>query len=499
MIIVEYKSIWSKDISSNNVNNLTKDIKVDVLIIGGGMTGLSTAYYLRNSKLKVALVEQNLIGSGVSSRTTGKITYLQETIYTDLRNKYSIDIASKYFQSQQLAINEIKKIVFKENIKCNFDKATSYVFTDNKEDVRKLKQEKELLELMKVKVKEGRKLPNSLDCKYVVSVNNTYVFNCVKYMNGLKSICQKRRIKIFENTRVINVKKKDDWYVCYTDKYKITADKIVIACHYPFFLKPYMMPVKVYTEKSYLCAAKVDKYEKYSMINSTLPCKSLRYYRNGDKYLIYVSNSHNLCNDLNDKKCFDKLEKEVNSMNLEPEYMWSNDDMISVDRMPYIGRLEKDNDNLLIGTAYSTWGMTNSVLAGLILKDIITGKRNEYEYLFDPLRVNMANYLDEYVNNVGYNMKSFLENKVVKNKKWYSDKVRYEKRNGRDVAIYKDGDKEYIVYSNCPHFGCTLLFNEKEKTWDCPCHASKFDLTGKCIKGPSRFDITYNEDSEDDI
>lgn len=126
------ESIWTKNLKFKNINKLSKDIGVDVLIIGGGITGLTTAYYLKESNLNVCLVEKNYIGMGVTSKTTGKINYLQETIYSDLTSKYSFETAKNYYESQRYAIGKIKKIIENENIKCNFDKVESYIFTNDK-------------------------------------------------------------------------------------------------------------------------------------------------------------------------------------------------------------------------------------------------------------------------------------------------------------------------------------------------------------------------------
>lgn len=486
------ESIWLKDIIVDNKKKLDNDIKVDVLIIGGGLTGISSAYYLKNSNLKICLVEQGYVGMGVTSKTTGKINYLQETIYSDLEKKYSFDVAKKYYESQKFAIKEFERIINDEHVQCDLEKVKAYVYTNNDKDIVSIKKEKNILEEFGNEVFEYSNL-NGIDSKYAIAVDDTYVYHPLKFLYTLKDIIIDSGINIYENTRVKGIVKKDDEYVCYTNKYKIQTKKIIIACHYPFFLMPYMMPLKVYTEKSYIVAGRCDNCKNESIITSTMPVKSIRYHNN--EYMFYLSKSHNICNDLNDKDNFNKVLNEAKKLGINGEYTWSNDDMMSIDRISYIGRIEKDNDNLLIGTAYSTWGMTNGLLAGYILSKMIKGIKSEYEELFDPLRVCKLSNVGNYMINMGSNLKSIIENKVTKNKKWYSDKVRFEMRNGKSVAIYDDGNKEHIVYSKCPHMGCTLLFNEVEKTWDCPCHASRFDLDGKCIKGPSVYDISYKEES----
>lgn len=258
------------------------------------------------------------------------------------------------------------------------------------------------------------------------------------------------------------------------------------------------MPLKVNIEKSYLGAAIVDKVKNKSYITSAYPYKSLRYYKDKEKYLIYLTNSHIICDNLDEKRNFKQMLKEIDDLDINLSYYWSNDDLMTVDGMPYIGRLEKNNDNLFIGTGYNTWGNTNGTLAGYCLCKLVLNEECEYEKIFDPLRVNKLSYIGKIIVNSYYNMKGYIENKLIKNKYWYNKNVSYEVINNKNVAIYKDGDKEYIVYSKCPHLGCTLIFNEIDKTWDCPCHASRFNLEGKCIKGPSNYDIAYNEEDEED-
>ena len=149
---------------------------------------------------------------------------------------------------------------------------------------------------------------------------------------------------------------------------------------------------------------------------------------------------------------------------------------------------------MLIGTGYNTWGMTNGSLAGKILSDIILKKENKYINLFNPMRKINKGKIINFPLILGSNAYSFIKSKIYKNKKWYPNTVRFEKRNGKNIAIYIDENKkEHIVYNLCPHLKCSLNFNEIELTWDCPCHGSRFDIDGNCIEGPSNYNITYKE------
>ena len=148
--------------------------------------------------------------------------------------------------------------------------------------------------------------------------------------------------------------------------------------------------------------------------------------------------------------------------------------------------------NFLIGTGYNTWGMTNGSLAGKILADIILKKENKYIELFNPKRKLNKGKIINFPIALCSTAYSFIKSKISKNKSWYSNHVKFENRDGVSVAIYIDeNNKEHIVRNICPHLKCSLLFNELEHTWDCPCHGSRFDIDGKCLEGPSNYDITY--------
>lgn len=481
-------SIWLEDIDFDESESLKENMKVDVLIIGGGITGLSTAYHLMNSDLNVCLVERNLIGHGITSRTTGKLTYLQENIYTKLKDK-----AKLYYQSQKEAISIVESIINTNKIDCDYQKVSSYIFANEDKDIMKIKEEEKMLKQIGVKYKKEKELPINIKCKYAISVDDTAVFHPLKYLKQIKKIIVDNGIKVYENSRVNSIKKDNGKFICDINGKTVRANKVVIASHYPFFLYPYFLPLKTYLEKSYVSASKVNETKKFSAITVSKKVQSIRYHNPKDnKYLIYLNGSHNLCTKYDDTKNFKNLLDELSNMNYKPNFIWSNYDIMTEDNLPYIGYIE---DNLLIGTGYNTWGMTNGSIAGKIISDLILGHKNEYISLFDPKRNKKILNVMKYPLYMSYSAKSFIENKVIKNKSWYSSKVIFTKKNGKNIAIYIDeNDKKHMVYNLCPHLKCSLIFNEVEKTWDCPCHGSRFDIDGKCIFGPSKKDIGYKGD-----
>lgn len=477
-------SIWSEELK-NNFPSLDKDISIDVLIIGGGITGINTAYHLIDSGLSVCLVEKNNIGGGVTSKTTGKLTYLQDNMCSKIKMFHGLEKTKLYVDSQKEAIKLAVDIISKEKINCNLEKVKSYIFCSN--ETLKLREEERIYEDFGIKVDVSNTLPNDNKIMKNFYVDDTYVFHPIKYINSLANICNNRGISIFENTKITSIEEEDNIYICRTKNNVIRAKYVVLALHYPYFLSPFWMPFKCYLEKSYIEAFVVEKSYDFSAISIDEPIISMRYYNDIKNYQLYLSNSHNLAIKSNEEENFQDM---INSYSTKPDYLWSNKDIMTIDSLPFIGRV--NNGNLLIGTGYNTWGMTNGILAGKLLSDIILKRDNKYIDLFNPTRKLHASTILNASMIVGSNAYSFVKMKFSKNKSWYSNNVKFEKRNGKDVGIYIDSEKkEHIVYNICPHMKCNLIFNEVEKTWDCPCHGSRFSLDGKCIEGPSNYDITY--------
>lgn len=470
-------SIWKN--FDHNIKILDSDKNVDILVIGGGLTGLLTAYRLMNKD--ICVVEARSIGSGITKNTTAKITYLQDRVYTKISSLSGKNNARLYLNSQLKAIKEYKNIIDKNKIDCDFTRVSSYVFANSEREKAKLKKEMNFLKKACINVVESE-LPLDIKSFFSYKVDDTYQFNPLKFLKGLYDILTKSDIPIYENTKVYSVKRVDGVYVCDCGDFFVKAKKVVFASGYPYFLYPIFLPFKSYIEKSYMCVKKVSEFRNFSCISSSYPVYSTRFYKDGnDVYQICLSGSHNAAFNQNDKKNFDKVKLMFNLSNDEIIQEYSNNDIITADYLPLIGEIK---ENMFIGCAYNTWGMTNSMLASLIISDLIKSHVSEYKFLFNPKRFNFQNIIK-----LPYFMfsqfKSYISSKVCRDKSWYEENVKVS-----DVGVYVDElGVEHKVKNKCPHMGCSLIFNESEKTWDCPCHSSRFDVDGNVIKGPSNKNI----------
>ena len=487
------KSIWLKGIKNKKSNTLKENIETDILIIGGGITGITTAYFLKNSKLKVTLVESNKIATGQSSKATGKLTYLQGLLLNKIENIYDIETAIKYLNSQKEAIDIVKEIIIENNIKCDYESNNSYTFTYKNSNIEKIKNIEKILKKANINYKNTSTLPIKYPCKYTIKVDDTAVFNPVKYILGIKEIIEDK-INIYENTRVLKIENNNTSYIANCGKYFIKARKIVIACHYPFFINPYFFPFKTGLKKGYLCASKIDKAKRFNAISEDDNIHSIRYHSDSKDYIIYAGEERDIGSNIDNEESYENLFWNAKSkLSDNIKYCWSNFDIITNDSLPIIGYLNEDNKDILIGTGYNAWGMTNGTIAGKILSDLIQGYSNKYIDLFDPNRLFNVNKIKNYFS---FNFKTginYVMSKINKKHKFYKN-VEIHCEDGKNYGIYIDPQgKEHIVSNICPHMGCSLIFNMVEKTWDCPCHGSRFDINGKVVKGPSVYSIAIEK------
>lgn len=483
-------SIWQKNIKEINKNKINNNI--DVLIVGGGLSGISTAFELKDSNLNVCLIESNEIGSGTSSLTTGKITYLQDTIYSDLESIHDISISKKYLKSQIDASNMIKNMIDINKIDCDYIKNDSYIFSLKKEDKDKIDKEYNILKKIGVPVEIVDQLPINFPFNYALKAKNTAVFNPIKYINSIAELI-KDKINICEHVRAFTITKKDDYYIVDTTKGKINAKYVAVCTQYPFFVMPGLIPLKTHIEKSHVVAAKVNELKYFNAISVGKHTYSIRYHKDKNPYIIFAGESYKMSNHVNYSERQEELELKFKSLfNLDIDYRWSIHDVTSNDLLPIIGEVD---DNLLISTAFNKWGMTNGVLSGKILSDIIMNRDNDYIKLFNPKRkITIKRTMNFFVDafNSG---KIFISTKINKNKSFYNKNVKFDNIDGKSYGIYiDDNGNKHIVRNLCPHMKCSLVFNYMDKTWDCPCHGSRYDVDGNVIKGPSSFDIKVEKE-----
>ncbi len=325
------------------------------------------------------------------------------------------------------------------------------------------------------------------------------MFNPRKYAFGLVNCILKNGGNIYENTKATNIKFKSGFYYITANGRTIKSKYVVLATHFPIKNFPGMYFLKMYQDISYVIAVKTKSkvFDGY-YVNESSPNISFRnvYEKNGENVVLISGNGHKVGRAISDKDSYKFLEDIAKKLfgNYELLNKWSTQDCISLDKLPYIGNFSKILPNIYVATGFKKWGMTLSNVSANIIADKILGIENKYEYLFKPSRIDalknskaFGEQMKETVYSIALN-KFKIPKETIKDIKKDSGKI--VMFNGKKVGIYKDtAGYCYMVKPICTHLKCELQFNQNDKTWDCPCHGSRFNYKGQVINNPAVFDL----------
>lgn len=516
-------SYWissTEKINKNRFNKIDQNYSADVCIIGAGLSGLGTAYYLSKKGFKVIVVDKSDIGTKTSGHTTAKITLNHGLIYNYLINTFGIDFASKYYLSNKQAISNIKNIIDTENINCDFEYQDNYIYTTDENNVFKINNEIEAINLIEkylAKNIDFNLKNSSINPQFVkkcglpfkisgaIKTGNQAQFHPVKYMYGLSDSIQSNGGLIFTNSLVTDVKKKDNEYEVLVNDYKITAKYVVLASHYPFIIFPGFYFSKMYQVTSYAIGIEINENSFNDMyINDCEPTLSFRTAKlDNNKRLLIIGGGNHKCGfspESRDIFGYKFLENEIQKYypNSKILYKWNTKDCITLDKVPYIGEFSSLMPNVFVATGFNKWGMTMSNVSANIISDCILGKQNEFLDIYNSKRLHPITNKEEVKNEIKQVFKSFVQNRIQIPKEDLSsiknDNGGIIKIDGNSVGIYKDKSGNiYAINPTCTHLGCLLTWNNVDKTWDCPCHGSRFDYTGKNLYDPAFKDLKMYE------
>ena len=488
------ESLWIETTKNKiNLKSLEGDEETEICVIGGGLFGLTTAYYLTKCGKKVIVLEKGEIGSKVSGNTTGKITSQHDLFYAHLIDNYGEEYAKKYLEANEKAIENIKQIIKEEQIDCDFNVQKSYVYTTKEDEVLEIQKEVAVVNKLGKDAKFVNKIDLPIKIKGAIEFEGQAQFHPRKYMLGLANSIEKQN-KIYQYTTVTDVEKNGEKYKVYTDKGSVEAKYIVMASHFPIINMPGFYFVKMYQSTSYLIAVETKSQLPQGMyINVKEPMYSFRTANyNGKKILLIGGVGNKTGEPIEDNSHYKKLEKKAREMYPDCKilYRWNTRDCISLDKIPYIGEFSNLMKNVYVGTGFKKWGMTSTNVAANIVVDKIMKNENKYEEIFTATRMKpiknrweVENILKQTVNSIALN-KFKIEPYSIEQIK--NDNAAIIEINGDNIGVYKDAKGEvYAVKPNCSHLGCLLSWNNLDKTWDCPCHGSRFDYMGRNIYEPA--------------
>lgn len=489
------RSYWieSTDSEKGKFENLKEDIQVDVCIIGGGMAGISTAYELSKKGLKVAVLEKDEIALHTTGNTTAKITSGHGLIYKYLKESFSLDYARKYFNANQEAIQKIKENVENENIECDFEIQDNYVYTLKRDEVLDIQEEVSIVNSIGGNAQFVTKSNLPFKIQGGIKLSNQAQFHPRKYILGLCDCIIQNGGDIYTNTKVCDIDRKKDLYNIKTKDNTVISKYLVMATHYPILDIPGMYFLKMYQEKSYIIGVDIKQNVFDGMyINNSEPIYSFRSCDIDRKKMLLVGGSgHKVGQNENVDNSYAALEEYIKSIYLDCEikYRWSTQDCVTLDKIPYIGEFSSIMPNMFVATGFNKWGMTFTHVASNIITDKILGKDNKYEDVFKATRLKPIKNREEMKNMIKQTTKSLVLDKFVAPEELENSleegQGKIVKIGDNKVGISKIEGKIYAIKPVCSHLGCQLSFNSLDKTWDCPCHGSKFDHMGYSLEAPS--------------
>ncbi len=428
------ESTWLEGLKIERFPELKSDIKTDVLIIGGGLAGVLCAYFLEQKGVNYTLVEGERIGMGITKNTTAKITFGHSLIYSDLIENFGEFYANQYLKANKLALDIYARLC--KNTDCDFEKKPAYTYSlYNRE---KIENEIKALQTLGCKTKFESEIPLPFKIAGAIKLEDQAQFNPMKFISQIS-----KNLNIYENTYIREVKGN----IAFTGRYKITAGKIIVATHFPFINLHGSYFLKMYQNRSYVVAIENGPEINGMYVDEAEKGMSFRNYKN---LLLVGGGSHRTGKNggsYNELREFIKKHYK----NSSEKYFWATQDCMTLDGIPYIGQYSKNTPDLFVATGFNKWGMTSSMVAAMILCDLVIGKENEFEEVFSPSRNILKPQL--FVN-VGETLVNFLT----------------------------------PTPKRCSHLGCSLKWNKYEHTWDCPCHGSRFEEDGRLIDNPAMRD-----------
>lgn len=491
---IKHVSYWENTIEKRSFPKLEQELSIDTAIIGGGIFGITSALLLKENGVEVALFEGNQLGYGATGATTAKVTSQHGLIYQDINSAYGEDKAKLYAQANEAAIKLIKEKISKYHIDCDFMDERSIIYTNLDEQLKKIQKEYKIVKKIGLKVSLLEDINDPIKYKLGLCFDEQGKFHPLKYLYGIVNELENMSTPIFENTRIIEIDGTGPFTLKTSEGINIKANKVIIATKYPILNKKGLMVLKLHVTRTYIVAGYSSKIIlDGNYINAEKPTRSLRSYKEGDNELIlFVGANHQTgeCEDTN----LPYMELISYAKKIDPKinlkYRWSTQDCMSLDNIPYIGRLSDDISSIYIGTGFSKWGMTNGTVAAMVVSDMILERNNQWKELFDPKRgisfIAAKELAVQSLDVAGDLIKKLipLQSMELEDIGKNEGKVIYYK--GEKVGVYRDeNDEIFAVDPTCRHLGCQVTFNNSERTWDCPCHGSRYTYKGEVLEAPA--------------
>jgi glycine/D-amino acid oxidase-like deaminating enzyme/nitrite reductase/ring-hydroxylating ferredoxin subunit len=493
-------SLWMDTASIPLTKTLEENLRTDVCIVGAGISGLTTAYLLLLEGKSVVVLDDGPVAGGESGRTTAHLVNSLDYNFTELEEMHGEKGAMLAADSHSTAIQRIESIVKNERIDCDFIRLDGYLFPGPGEDPDYMIREQDAAHRAGLPgvVKLDRAPLISFNTGPCLKFPNQAQFHPMKYYAGLVKSILERGGKIFTNTPVTSVEGGKNAKVKTAANFVISTSSIVMATNTPVN-DLFAIHTKQAAYRSYVIGALIPRgsvtrglYWDTADPFHYIRLENVQGGKTKNDILIIGGEDHKTGQDDDPTARFDCLEqwaRERFPMILEIKYRWSGQVMEPVDKLAFIGRNPADADNVFVITGHSGNGMTYGTIGGILVTDLICGRKNKWEELYNPSRISLkatGTFLKENLN-VAAQYADWLSGEDEKNAAHIKPGSGALMQKGiSKIAVYRDNEGKLFTFSAaCPHLGCVVNWNDTEKSWDCPCHGSRFSATGKVMNGPA--------------
>src|SRR3954451_12258749 len=497
-------SVWVDTAPESDYPVLKPGVHVDVAVLGGGIAGLTTALLLKRDGARVAVVEAGRVGAGVTAYTTAKVTSLHGIQYQSVRSSFGEDGARTYAEANEAGLARVAQWVDELEIDCDFRRKPAFTYADDPHDVQKIEDEVEAAAAAGLPASFTTETALPWPVAAAIGVEDQAEFHPRRYILAIAEQIPGQGSHVFERSRALAVAGGKERVPISTTRGELTADQVVVATHFPFLDRGGYF-ARMHPERSYglgLYLKRDAKAPQGMYLSTESPSHTVRSHpTERGEIVIAGGESHKTGQGGDTAARVARLEDwarerfDVASI----EYRWSTQDNMPVDGVPFIGRLAPFQKRLWVATGFMKWGLTNGTAAGMILTDLIGGRDNPWASLFDATRFKPLASAKELVKenaNVGVR---FVGDHVGRPDARSVEALApgtagIVRRGAGKVAAYREDDGTlHTVSAVCTHLGCQVKWTEAETSWDCPCHGSRFDFTGRVIQGPAVKDLENKE------
>jgi glycine/D-amino acid oxidase-like deaminating enzyme/nitrite reductase/ring-hydroxylating ferredoxin subunit len=488
--MAHHLSYWNATAPASAFPALEGEIAADVAIVGGGIVGVTAARILKDRGLKVALVEALRVGEEVTGKSTAKITSQHNIAYSVIARKFGEDGARLYAEANETGLGTIRALAERHRLACNLDTRPAFTYTNDPAQVETIEKEVELARRLGLPASLTRDTGLPFEVLTAMRWEDQAQFHPVRYVKGLAETIPGDGCRVFEDSRVI------DWDPrrIATESGSVRARYVVMATHLPlgkiglFYTEthPHMHPV-------IMGRAAAGRVPDGMYISVEEPRHSTRGHRDDDgrDWMIFTGPSFAHGEVDKERESFADLEAFARDhFRVEADYRWTNEDYGSLDHVPYVGWSSSLRDPYLVATGFNAWGITNGTAAAILIADLIQDRENPWLKVFDATRIKPVAGAKSFAAGAAATVSHLIGGHLARKPHSFDDLAPGEaailKIHGDNVAGFRDEQGAlHAVSAVCTHLGCVVGWNETDRSWDCPCHGSRFALDGSVIHGPA--------------